>query len=322
MNSEGEDGHRAAKKIKLDVEERDNVPRDDFFSDFSVVKILSENAKQKCLFLHGRFGDNPDDAVLLLEKTPFCPSSISDMLRNKVTATVSLKNDIYKTLELCPSAPYNGMKSTLIYPATEKHLRKYTSQTCYIVNESPDDYEHNVLPYIQSSSFSRQWVYNILDKKSEVERIIFEDPDMKTGFILVPDMKWDEKQLEDLYAVALVQDRSLHSIRSLTAEHIALLENIQKKGLEAIEKRYGVKSCSVRVYFHYAPSYYHLHVHFTHVNYDSPGTVVGKAHLLNDVIDSLRLMSDFYQRRTLTCILREHDELCDIYRKSGRSLTQ
>ena len=76
-----------------------------------------------------------------------------------------------------------------------------------------------------------QWVYNILDKKSEVERIIFEDPDMKTGFILVPDMKWDGKQLEDLYVVALVQDRSLHSIRSLTAEHIPLLENIQKKGL-------------------------------------------------------------------------------------------
>ena len=63
-------------------------------------------------------------------------------------------------------------------------------------------------------------------------------------------------------------------------------------------------------------------MHFTHLNYDTPGTVVGKAHLLNDVIDSLRLMSDFYERRTLTCILRENDELCDIYRKSGRPLTQ
>ena len=80
-------------------------------------------------------------------------------------------------------------------------------------------------------TFILQWVYNILEKQSEVERVIFEDPDMKTGFVLVPDMKWDGKQLEDLYVVALVQDRSLHSIRSLTAEHIPLLENIQKKGL-------------------------------------------------------------------------------------------
>jgi len=83
-----------------------------------------------------------------------------------------------------------------------------------------------------------------------------------------------------------------------------------------------VKSCSVRVYFHYAPSYYHLHVHFTHLNYDAPGTVVGKAHLLNDVLDNLRLMSDFYQRKTLTCILRENEEMCDMYRKSGRLLQQ
>lgn len=80
-------------------------------------------------------------------------------------------------------------------------------------------------------TFILQWVYNILEKQSEVERVIFEDPDMKTGFVLVPDMKWDGKQLEDLYVVALVQDRSLHSIRSLTAEHIPLLENIQQKGL-------------------------------------------------------------------------------------------
>ena len=82
--------------------------------------------------------------------------------------------------------------------------------------------------------FIFQWVYNILEKQSEVERIIFEDPDMETGFILVPDMKWDGKQLEDLYVVALVQDRSLHSIRCLTAEHIPLLENVQQKGLVCI----------------------------------------------------------------------------------------
>ena len=108
MNSLCDGGNCVAKKIKLDVEEKDNLPTDDFFSDFSVVKVLSENAKQKCLFLHGRFGDNPDDAVLLLEKTPFCSSTVSDMLQNKVTAKVSLKNDVYKTLELCPSDPYNG----------------------------------------------------------------------------------------------------------------------------------------------------------------------------------------------------------------------
>jgi len=104
----------SAKKMKFDVGQKDDLPACNFFSDFNVVKILNENAKQKCLFVHGRFGDSPDNAVLLLEKTPFCPSSISDLLRNKVTAKVSLKNDVYKTLELYPDVRYNGKKLMLI----------------------------------------------------------------------------------------------------------------------------------------------------------------------------------------------------------------
>ena len=40
---------------------------------------------------------------------------------------------------------------------------------------------------------------------------------------------------------------------------------------EAIEKKYGVPASELRVYFHYQPSYYHLHVHFTSVQFDAPG---------------------------------------------------
>ena len=122
MYSKSDEGN-CAKKIKLDVEEKDDLSTDDFFTDFSVVKILSENAKQKCLFLHGRFGDSPDDAVLLLEKTPFCPSTVSDMLQNKVTAKVLLRNDIYKTLDLCSSYPYSGKK----FKPCHVKLRRHTT---------------------------------------------------------------------------------------------------------------------------------------------------------------------------------------------------
>jgi len=113
MNSTNEQAECSPKKIKLDVSQGD-LSTADVFADFNVVKILSENAKQKCLFVHGRFGDSPDNAVLLLEKTPFCPSSVSDLLRNNVTAKVSLKNDVYTTLELYPSVPYNGNKLSLV----------------------------------------------------------------------------------------------------------------------------------------------------------------------------------------------------------------
>jgi len=110
MNFENDQVCSSPKKIKLNVAPREDLPTADF-SEFSVVKILSENAKQKSLFVHGRFGDSPDDAVLLLEKTPFNPSSISELLQNDATVKVNLQNDVYKTLELYPNAAYSGETS-------------------------------------------------------------------------------------------------------------------------------------------------------------------------------------------------------------------
>ena len=86
-------------------------------------------------------------------------------------------------------------------------------------------------------------VYNILDKNrekcNEIDRIIFEDPDKKAGFIILPDLKWDQKNNRDLYCQALVHDRSLHSLRDLTADHLILLENLYEKGRAAVAKHYN-----------------------------------------------------------------------------------
>lgn len=55
--------------------------------------------------------------------------------------------------------------------------------------------------------------------------------------------------------------------------------------VQALVHKYGVREDELRVYIHYQPSYYHLHVHFLHVKYDAgAGMAAGKAHLLNDVI--------------------------------------
>ena len=54
---------------------------------------------------------------------------------------------------------------------------------------------------------------------------------------------------------------------------------------QAITMRHGVAAEQLRVYLHYQPSYYHLHVHFVHVKHDAGmGMAVGKAHLLSEVI--------------------------------------
>lgn len=40
-------------------------------------------------------------------------------------------------------------------------------------------------------------MYNILEKKAEAERIVYEDPDPDIGFVLLPDFKWNQKQVTE-----------------------------------------------------------------------------------------------------------------------------
>ena len=75
-----------------------------------------------------------------------------------------------------------------------------------------------------------QWVYNILNKQTEADRIVFEDPDPAVGFILLPDMKWNGTSVESLHLIAIVHKCGLRSLRDLTSNHLALLSNILHNG--------------------------------------------------------------------------------------------
>lgn len=158
-----------------------------------------------------------------------------------------------------------------------------------------------------------QWVYNILDHKKEVERIIFEDPCKELGFILLPDLKWDGKTLETFYAIAIIHKHHLKSLRSLGAEHLPLLRNIRDKGAAAIKAKYNLDRSQLRIYLHYQPSFYHLHVHFTYLKHDAPGIFCERSHLLDTVINNIELIGDYYQKAILSFVLKESDPYCSKY---------
>ncbi|KAK1153405.1 m7GpppX diphosphatase-like [Acipenser oxyrinchus oxyrinchus] len=287
---------------------------------FQTEKIMRESSREKNIFIHGKMGSGPNegrDAVLILEKTPFREDSLAELFKTS-ELKLQMRNDIYSTYHLHPPTHLNDIKATMVCPATEKHIKKYQSQELFLIQESGEDYRNITLPYIQEQSFSVQWVYNILEKKAEADRIVFEDPDPQNGFVLIPDFKWDQKQLDDLYLIAICHQREIKSLRDLTREHLPLLQNIQQQGQEAIMKRYSVPSCRLRVYLHYQPSYYHLHVHFTVLGYEAPGCGVERAHLLSDVIQNLQTDTQHYHTRTLTYPLRADDALLHKLREAGR----
>lgn len=137
------------------------------------------------------------------------------------------------------------------------------------------------------------------------------DPDPEKGFVLVPDFKWkDVTDVEHLYYLAIVRRRDLASVRDLTAAHAPLLQHVRNASLLAIEKAHGVAAREVRAFLHYQPSFYHLHVHFVMARHALPGSSLqaGRAHLLDDVLQQLALVPDFYLRATLSQVLpRDHE---------------
>jgi len=179
-------------------------------------------------------------------------------------------------------------------------------------------------------------VYNVLEHKAETEKIIFEDTDPENGFILSPDLwfvscdvanwnrKWDGTTISSLYLLAILHRRDLSSIRDLNESHIHLLRTIQTRIIEAtVAKWPEVAPDQLRLYFHCSaipcgglltldhPSYYHMHIHVVHTDFQgSDGMSVGKAWLLDDVIEQLSYLSpEGFKRKTITFIIGEESDL-------------
>uniref|UniRef100_A0A4W2H559 CMP-N-acetylneuraminate-beta-galactosamide-alpha-2,3-sialyltransferase 4 n=1 Tax=Bos indicus x Bos taurus TaxID=30522 RepID=A0A4W2H559_BOBOX len=205
------------------------------FSGFRVKKVLRESARDKIIFLHGKVNEasgdgDGEDAVVILEKTPFQVDQVAQLLKGSPELQLQFSNDVYSTYHLFPPRQLSDVKTTVVYPATEKHLQKYLRQDLHLVRETGSDYRNVTLPHLESQSLSIQWVYNILDKKAEADRIVFENPDPSDGFVLIPDLKWNQQQLDDLYLIAICHRRGIKSLRDLTAEHLPLLRNILREG--------------------------------------------------------------------------------------------
>ncbi|GAX79150.1 hypothetical protein CEUSTIGMA_g6590.t1 [Chlamydomonas eustigma] len=288
------------------------------FDGFEIEKILYHDPDTKSLGVLGSFKGVEGRAIVKLQRQHFDIDNIPEALNSNTNLQMSFENDVYSKYTAVLPTPHTLVNVDLTHPATDLHIKKAQEQPYHMVHETPKMYQNLVLPFIQSLPPSRlQWVYNMLDKKKEVEPLIFEDPDPQNGFMMHPDMKWDKTTTQQLYCLVLCNRRDILNLRSLTAEHLPLLYNIKKQAAQVIQDRFGVPPDQLRMYVHYLPSYYHFHVHVTHVKLSNMGSAVGKAYLLEDIIDNIETYgSDFYQRKTLTVTVGENEDLWGIYSKA------
>lgn len=297
-------------------------------SQITFKKVLNQNPRSKMFAFQGEYKGS--DAVVVLERAAFSEESVKSIMSHGITSSDTnngatpmdcelsrdFVNDIYGKYDLRPNPSLNQIKTTIIHPASTKHIEKYSSRDFRLIKETAQDYLQITLPFITSHQLlDLQWVDNIIGHKSETERIVFENPDPENGFILLPDLKWDGKTLSNLYLVAIVHKKGIKSIRDLTTDHIPLLQNILLQGTEAIVNKYHIDPDRLRIYLHYQPSYYHLHVHFTSVSYEAPNAHVERAHLLDTVISNLMMVPDYYQRATISFPISSSDALYNEFHK-------
>jgi len=289
------------------------IPQD--LNKFTFQRVIGEDPFTRSLVLLGSL-PSPDDhqtraqAIIRIERTALdaskAPSFFSSDTNNPgliQRTQLDGNTDIY--------AWYFGwlrenrekdVKIDVICPATEVHVRKYSTQEKIMVHETPELYEQIVKPYIASFPPSRtQWVEDVLNGISEQKKVLYSSPE----FMILPDMKWDLTTISSLYLVAIAQDRTIKSLRDLRKRHVPLLQGIRDEANRVGQDKYGLSSGSLRMFIHYQPSYYHFHVHIVNANnIGSMGMAVGQAHLLDDVISLLELESDqgqgIYERMTLT----------------------
>lgn len=92
-----------------------------------------------------------------------------------------------------------------------------------------------------------------------------------------------------------MHNRSLKSLRDLRPQHLSLLNKIKQAAEDIVQEKYGLERNGIRLFLHYQPSYYHLHVHIVSLSNEGfVGAEVGKAHLLQDVISLVSRYSLFY----------------------------
>ena len=114
----------------------------------------------------GKFENSDSDAVVLLEKTPFSEETLPQMLSAETSLVMEFNNEIYNQYTCQPQSRFNTLKGTIIYPATAKHLDKFSTQNVHFVRETPEDYKSITLPFVEEQSFSIQVCVKFVRLKS------------------------------------------------------------------------------------------------------------------------------------------------------------
>ncbi|CAM9304297.1 unnamed protein product [Ascophyllum nodosum] len=304
---------------------------------FELVEVLKDEDDGRVVTLLGRFSwqDADEKALVKLIATPLSLSGLKENLRRLCVSLKSESGAEYAFYD-CYMSPWasflRGLQGNshnysleVVAPAPQRTIDRSRSVPTVMVSETAEMHASRTAPFIDevlARGNSLTWLFNVLAKKKEAERILYAD-DQENGFLMTVDTKWrthpdvssvpraewfGHSSVADLYCLAICHKRGIRTLRDLRSAHVPMLQEMYRRGVETIEAVYGVPEDQLRVFVHYLPQFFHFHVHFTRVH-NSIGVEVERAHLLLDIIQNLQEDGEFYSRRTMQFRLRQNDAL-------------
>jgi len=168
--------------------------------------------------------------------------------------------------------------------------RKSRYYICY-----PELYYHRTfqdLIYANRRHRDQNWIFNLVadESKHESEIIYHENDD----WLLCSHPESSSRFL------VVFKDLTLHSIRDLRQKHIRMLEDLQCKLNAFIRDRFFSSRRRIKLFFHYLPSVFQLHMH---VSFELTGDPV-RVHTIQSVIIRLKKDDLWFQRALILCPLR------------------
>ncbi|KAM0685395.1 hypothetical protein COBT_003396 [Conglomerata obtusa] len=136
-------------------------------------------------------------------------------------------------------------------------------------------------------------------KKNFHESIYYNDDE----FVIIPNYKWDLKDLNKLYLILLFKQENLYTIRELNDPD--MLIRAKNAVYKTVKSLCNFEEDEIYMFFHYHPTYYSLHLHICNVNFFGSFSNAGKAILIDDVIENLKTNNNFYCYRDMFHVARK-----------------
>ena len=161
----------------------------------------------------------------------------------------------------------------------------------------PEIYKKHIVPYINNLyDFNTKWIFNILEGKSEQNKILLKDND----FVIVKDMHWiDSLENNDNFYMLAIPFEKIRTIRELRKKHIPLLKEMKNKCIKVAEN-YNLKEKHLYFFFHYHPSFYQLHLHCVRINHPKLSSKYFRCNMLDNIITNLNFSSYYYKNKTIS----------------------